>query len=80
MPRMRSDRFGTHRVLEPLGVLPQAAWRLDNDMSRLGDDEVLLDVETLNVAGSRESRAPGIGAQVKAVLIGALGRSTEQDR
>jgi L-erythro-3,5-diaminohexanoate dehydrogenase len=44
-----SDRFGTHRVLEPKGTLPQAAWRLDNDMTRLFDDEILLDVERLNI-------------------------------
>ena len=46
---MRGDRFGTHRVLEPQGTLPQAAWRLDNDTSRLWDDEILVDVESLNI-------------------------------
>lgn len=44
-----ATRFGTHRVLEPRGALPQAAWRLDNDTSRTFDDEVILEVETLNV-------------------------------
>jgi L-erythro-3,5-diaminohexanoate dehydrogenase len=46
---MRGDRFGTHRVLEPKGVLPQAALRLDNDMSHAFDDELLLDVDSLNI-------------------------------
>jgi L-erythro-3,5-diaminohexanoate dehydrogenase len=46
---MRGDRFGTHRVLEPKGTLPQAALRLDNDMTRQFDDELLLDVDRLNI-------------------------------
>ena len=29
--RMTGDPVGMHRVLEPLGVLPQAAQRLDTD-------------------------------------------------
>ncbi len=40
--------YGTHRVLEPRGVLPQPAWRLDNETPPY-DNEILLDVETLNV-------------------------------
>ncbi len=41
--------YGTHRVLEPRGGLPQPAQRVDNDFSRLFEGEVLLAVETLNV-------------------------------
>jgi L-erythro-3,5-diaminohexanoate dehydrogenase len=40
--------YGTHRVLEPQGVLPQPAWRLDNRPEPY-DNEILVDVETLNV-------------------------------
>jgi L-erythro-3,5-diaminohexanoate dehydrogenase len=43
------DPFGTHRALEPRGALPQPAWRVDNDFSRLFEGEMLLTVETLNV-------------------------------
>jgi L-erythro-3,5-diaminohexanoate dehydrogenase len=43
------DPYGTHRVLEPAGVLPQQANRVDNDFSRLFEGEVLLAVETLNL-------------------------------
>ncbi len=43
-----SSRYGTHRVLEPAGVLPQQAWRLDAD-SPPWPDEVLLAVERLNL-------------------------------
>lgn len=41
--------FGAHRVVSPVGALPQAADRLDNDFSRLFDGELLVDVETLNL-------------------------------
>ena len=40
--------YGTHRVLEPLGVLPQPAWRLDNAMA-IYDNEILIDVSALNI-------------------------------
>jgi L-erythro-3,5-diaminohexanoate dehydrogenase len=41
-------RLGSHRVLEPKGALPQAAWKLDNT-PRAYANEILCDVETLNV-------------------------------
>lgn len=41
--------YGVHRALEPKGALPQPAWRVDNDFSRLFRGEALLAVETLNV-------------------------------
>ena len=40
--------YGTHRVIEPLGVLPQGAWKIDNQMS-IADNEILIDVSALNV-------------------------------
>lgn len=42
------ERFGTHRSLEPRGVLPQQAWVLD-PRGPLSDDEVLIDVDYLNI-------------------------------
>ncbi len=44
----RGSRYGVHRVLEPEGVLPQPAQRLDNS-SDLYDNELLVEVSTLNV-------------------------------
>lgn len=41
-------KFGTHRVLEPKGTLPQPAWKIDNTME-IYDNEILIDVQTLNV-------------------------------
>jgi len=42
-------RYGTHRVIEPKGVLPQPAKIVDNNMSEIWDNELLLDVIRLNV-------------------------------
>jgi len=41
-------KYGTHRVLEPKGTLPQPALKLDNTMT-IYDNEVLIDVTTLNI-------------------------------
>lgn len=46
--RRVGDPVGTHRVLEPAGVLPQAAVRLDTDPA-LWSDEVRVRVERLNL-------------------------------
>ncbi|MDD2714583.1 MAG: zinc-binding dehydrogenase [Candidatus Wallbacteria bacterium] len=46
---MKGNKFGTHRVIEPKGVLPQPALVIDNDMNKLYDNEILCDVTTLNV-------------------------------
>ncbi len=40
--------LGLHRVLKPAGVLPQAAWQLDNDPA-LWPDEVRVRVDRLNL-------------------------------
>ena len=42
-------KYGSHRVLEPKGVLPQPALRLDNDFATIADNEILVDVRALNV-------------------------------
>jgi L-erythro-3,5-diaminohexanoate dehydrogenase len=40
--------FGSHRVIEPPGALPQTAWRLDNS-PEIRDNEILCAVEAINV-------------------------------
>ena len=47
-PAGSGHRLGSHRVLEPKGALPQAAWKLDN-APRAYDNEMLCRVETLNI-------------------------------
>ncbi len=41
--------YGSHRVIEPAGALPQPAERLNNDFKAIWDNEILIDVEALNV-------------------------------
>ncbi len=43
------DRYGTHRVIEPKGVLPQPARVLNNDMTEIWDNEMKIDVIRLNI-------------------------------
>ncbi len=44
----KGNKYGTHRVIEPMGVLPQAARKIDNCME-IYDNEILIDVATLNI-------------------------------
>ena len=44
----KSCPFGTHRVIEPMGTMPQAAKKICNSME-IADNEILLDVSTLNI-------------------------------
>lgn len=41
-------KFGTHRVIEPVGSLPQGALKISNDMEIMSN-EVLINVQTLNI-------------------------------
>ena len=43
------DRFGSHRVIDPKGVLPQPSEKLNNNIDILWDNEILVDVELLNI-------------------------------
>lgn len=44
----KGNRYGTHRVITPVGVLPQPALKVDNTME-IYDNEILIDVQTLNI-------------------------------
>ena len=46
---MKGNKYGTHRVIEPQGVLTQAAWKIDNDMTKLYSNEIICNVTSLNV-------------------------------
>ncbi|MDR1055017.1 MAG: L-erythro-3,5-diaminohexanoate dehydrogenase [Prevotellaceae bacterium] len=45
----KGNKYGLHRVIEPQGVLPQPANKIDNNMDEIYDNEILIDVQTLNV-------------------------------
>ncbi len=45
----KGNKYGTHRVIEPQGVLTQAAQKIDNDMSKRYSNEIICDVISLNI-------------------------------
>ncbi len=65
--------FGTHRVIEPEGVLPQPAEKINNDVDTLWDNEILVDVETLNVDSASftqiEEEAGGNEEKIKEIIL-----------
>ena len=69
---MTGDPVGLHRVLEPAGVLPQAALRLDTDPD-LRHDEVRVRVERLNLDAASfrqlEDKHGGDGDAVRAEVL-----------
>ncbi|HEX6077760.1 MAG TPA: zinc-binding alcohol dehydrogenase [Micromonosporaceae bacterium] len=71
-PHHQSSNVGLHRVIEPAGVLPQAAWRLDNRPG-IWPDEVRIQVERLNLdaASYRQlhTKHHGDGAAVRAEVL-----------
>lgn len=64
--------YGTHRVIEPLGVLPQGAWKIDNTMA-LQANEILIDVVALNVDAASftqiKAQAEGDPARVAQIVL-----------
>jgi L-erythro-3,5-diaminohexanoate dehydrogenase len=69
---MTTSPLGLHRVIEPPGVLPQAAWRLDASPA-IAADEVRIRVDRLNLDAAsyrqiRESH-PGDPDQVRGTVL-----------
>ena len=46
---LKGNKYGTHRVIEPKGVLTQAAWKIDTDMTKHYSNEIICDVISLNI-------------------------------
>jgi L-erythro-3,5-diaminohexanoate dehydrogenase len=67
--------YGTHRVIEPKGVLPQPAEKIDNTME-IYDNEILIDVQTLNIDSASftqiEKQAEGNIEEIKKIMMGLV--------
>ncbi|HMM69165.1 zinc-binding dehydrogenase [Gudongella oleilytica] len=67
--------YGTHRVIEPKGVLPQPAFKIDNNME-IYDNEILIDVKTLNVDSASftqiKEQAGGDIEEIKKIMAGIV--------
>ena len=65
-------KFGTHRVIEPKGTLPQPAWKIDNDMD-IYDNEILINVQTLNIDSASftqiKEEANGEVEKIKEIML-----------
>ncbi len=72
---MSSSPVGLHRVLEPSGVLPQAAWRLDAS-PEIHPDEIRVRVQRLNLdaASYRQlhDKHHGNGAKVREEVLAII--------
>ncbi len=68
----KGDIYGTHRVIEPQGVLPQPAEKIDNCMN-IFDNEVLINVSTLNIDSASfteiEKRANHDVEEIKKIIM-----------
>jgi L-erythro-3,5-diaminohexanoate dehydrogenase len=68
-------KFGTHRVIEPKGALPQPALKIDNTME-IYDNEILIDVKTLNIDSASftqiKQQAGGDIEKIKEIMLGIV--------
>ena len=66
-------RYGTHRVIEPKGVLTQPANKVDNNMDEIYDNEILIDVQTLNIDSASftqiEEQAKGDKEEIAKIMM-----------
>ncbi|MFT9495532.1 zinc-binding dehydrogenase [Anaerosolibacter sp.] len=64
--------YGTHRVIEPVGALPQPARKIDNNME-IFDNEILIDVQTLNIDSASftqiKEQAGGDIEKIKEIML-----------
>ena len=71
----KGNPYGTHRVIEPKGILPQPAVKINNDME-IYDNEILIDVQTLNIDSASftqiHDQAEGNVEKIKEIMMGIV--------
>ncbi len=74
-------KFGTHRVIDPVGTLPQPAQKIDNTME-IYDNEILIDVQTLNVDSASftqiKTQADGDVEKIKEIIMDTVAKRGKQ--
>ncbi len=69
----KGNKYGTHRVIEPQGVLPQPATKVDNNVTEIYDNEILVDVEILNIDSASftqiKEQAGGDIEKIKEIIL-----------
>ncbi|HJO93994.1 MAG TPA: L-erythro-3,5-diaminohexanoate dehydrogenase [Victivallales bacterium] len=68
----KGNPYGTHRVIDPVGVLPQPAQKISNDME-IFDNEIRVNVEFLNVDSASftqiKEQASGDVEKIKDIIL-----------
>ncbi|MCX8058733.1 MAG: L-erythro-3,5-diaminohexanoate dehydrogenase [Spirochaetes bacterium] len=76
------NKYGTHRVIEPKGVLPQTAWKIDNNVDMVYDNEILCKVITLNVDSASftqiENQANGDEDKIAEIILDTVNKRGKQ--
>lgn len=74
--------YGTHRVLEPEGSLPQPAWKLNNNFDLLYDNEILIYVDVLNIDAASfaqiKKEAGGDPEKIARIIMRTVGERGKQ--
>tara|TARA_R110001583_G_scaffold142294_1_gene294583 strand:- start:32618 stop:33658 length:1041 start_codon:yes stop_codon:yes gene_type:complete len=69
----KGNKYGTHRVIEPQGVLPQPATKVDNNVAEIYDNEILVDVDILNIDSASftqiKEQAGGDVEKIKEIIL-----------
>ncbi len=69
---LKGNKYGTHRVIEPQGVLPQPATIINNNMEVLYDNEIRIDVDILNIDSASftqiKEQANGNISRIKSII------------
>jgi len=69
---VKGNKYGTHRVIEPKGTLPQPALKISNDMT-IFDNEILINVDYLNIDSASftqlKDEAGGDVEKIKAKIL-----------
>ncbi|MCG8573032.1 MAG: zinc-binding dehydrogenase [Spirochaetes bacterium] len=74
----QGNPFGSHRVIEPRGVLPQPATIVDNNMTEIYDNEIRVNVDTLNIDSASftqiKQQAGGDVEKIKSTILEIVGK------
>src|SRR5574344_702777 len=74
----KGSKYGIHRVIDTQGDLPQPANKIDNNMDELYDNEILIDVQTLNIDSASftqiEEQAGGDKAKIAEIMMGIVAK------
>ncbi len=79
---LKGNKYGTHRVIEPKGVLTQAAWKIDNDMTKRYSNEIICDVISLNIDSASftqiEEACGGDETKIGEMILGIVAERGKQ--